>query len=160
MIHKGIYAGIGSRKTPVHILDQINLIAQNMAQQGYMLRSGGALGADTAFEIGCRSVNGAIQTYTAKDAETRNWLIQHAAKYHPNWGACSRTARLLHARNSAIMCGAGLGSTVDCVICWTPEGEVIGGTGQALRIAKAMRIPVFNLGDQTGVNLWGWLAGR
>ena len=31
------------------------------------------------------------------------------------------------------------------VVCWTPKGGIIGGTGQALRIAKRYDIPVLNL---------------
>ncbi len=37
---------------------------------------------------------------------------------------------------------------VDAVICWAPvdgAGNVEGGTGQAVRIARASGIPVFNL---------------
>jgi hypothetical protein len=32
------------------------------------------------------------------------------------------------------------------VICWTSRGLGGGGTGQAIRIAKAHKIPVFDLG--------------
>jgi hypothetical protein len=31
------------------------------------------------------------------------------------------------------------------VICWTPNGELKGGTAQAIKIAKNYGIPVFNL---------------
>jgi hypothetical protein len=34
---------------------------------------------------------------------------------------------------------------VEFVICWTSNGKDSGGTGQAIRIAKAFDIPVFNL---------------
>ena len=32
------------------------------------------------------------------------------------------------------------------ILCWTPDGLVTGGTGQALRLAKDYMIPVCNLG--------------
>jgi hypothetical protein len=37
-------------------------------------------------------------------------------------------------------------SPVDFIVCWTPYGEVTGGTGQALRIAKANEIAIYNFG--------------
>ena len=48
------YAGIGSRKTPVHILSKMRRVAERLEVRGYTLRSGGADGADTAFEEGCK----------------------------------------------------------------------------------------------------------
>ncbi len=46
------YAGIGSRKTPEEILVIMTHIAVRMRNLGWVLRSGCALGADTAFENG------------------------------------------------------------------------------------------------------------
>jgi hypothetical protein len=46
------YAGIGSRQTPDHVLAAITAVAKVLAERGYILRSGGAEGADTAFEKG------------------------------------------------------------------------------------------------------------
>jgi len=41
-----IYAGIGSRSTPVEIIDKMIAIGSYMAHQGHLLRSGAADGAD------------------------------------------------------------------------------------------------------------------
>ena len=46
------YAGIGSTKTPKHIQEIMTEIARLLEIQRYTLRSGGATGADTAFENG------------------------------------------------------------------------------------------------------------
>lgn len=46
------YAGIGSRQTPPAILEIMREIAVYMYERDYVLRSGGADGADTAFEGG------------------------------------------------------------------------------------------------------------
>lgn len=46
------YTGIGSRGTPSEILEIMTDIARFLAETGYTLRSGGASGADTAFESG------------------------------------------------------------------------------------------------------------
>jgi hypothetical protein len=50
--YRMIYAGIGSRETPQATLDLMNLIGFTLAQKGHSLRSGGAKGADSAFEAG------------------------------------------------------------------------------------------------------------
>jgi hypothetical protein len=46
------YAGIGSRQTPPDILAQMTRYAKRLQELGWVLRSGGAHGADTAFEHG------------------------------------------------------------------------------------------------------------
>ena len=35
------------------------------------------------------------------------------------------------------------------VVCWTPGGQLSGGTAQALRIATALNIPIINFGSAT-----------
>lgn len=162
MTYRGIYAGIGPRDdVPMHILDLMNMIAVTLAQRGYMLRSGRARGCDTAFEAGARSVGGPIDTFDAGDADKRAHWFTHARKYHMGWPHLNRDAQRLLARNSAVICGANLQNPVDAVITWTPNGIVgpTGGTGHALRIAHAHKIPVYNLGrDWEAADLWRWLG--
>lgn len=50
------YAGIGSRQTPDDILELMHRIGSTLAINGFTLRSGGAVGADTAFEQGAVSI--------------------------------------------------------------------------------------------------------
>jgi len=52
---KKYYAGIGSRKAPGYALQMARDIAVTLAKRGYILRSGGAAGMDTAFEEGVSS---------------------------------------------------------------------------------------------------------
>lgn len=134
------YAGIGSRKTPPDVLEQMTKIALNLNRYNYMLRSGGAIGADQAFEKGAGNSK---YIYTISDATDA--LLEHASKFHPAWNKCSEYAKRLHARNSAIILGLNLNNPVEFVICWTPSGISMGGTGQAIRIAFSHKIPVFNL---------------
>ena len=58
-----IYTGIGSRDTPIEILDSMYAMAQFMAAEGHLLRSGGARGSDVAFEKGCIAGDGAMEIY-------------------------------------------------------------------------------------------------
>ena len=53
----------GSRNTPQEVLDEMIKIGKELAESRYILRSGGAKGADTAFETGCDLVNGKKEIY-------------------------------------------------------------------------------------------------
>lgn len=46
------YAGVGARKTPQYILAFMTTVAKALTERGWVLRSGGADGADSAFEEG------------------------------------------------------------------------------------------------------------
>lgn len=161
------YAGVGSRDTPLHIAQQMGVIAMNLALRGLILRSGGAKkrynagpdvdSADLAFEQGCDMMRGkkVIRCITGSAH-----ALDHAARFHPNWGACDEHAQGLHARNSLIMCGDWLDDPARFVVCWTRNGAVTGGTGQGLRVAAALNIPVFNLAVTPPEALWSWLDGK
>ena len=69
-----------------------------------------------------------------------------ASEVHPAWDMCNEWARGMHSRNCHQILGYDLQSPVDAVICWTPDGAVVGGTATAIRIAMKYDIPVFNLG--------------
>lgn len=153
------YAGIGARVTPDYILHNMQMIAQCLAARGWTLSSGGARGADRAFEAGAK----AKEIYHKSDAETRLDWQHHASRYHPKWSKITPDAKLLHARNSAIVLGPNLNDPVQFVVCWTEDGEASGGTGQALRIAADSKwnIPIFNLRhDASGSELWQWVQNR
>lgn len=155
-----IYCGIGSRETPAPILDLMATIGYQAAQQGFLLRSGGAPGADTAFEKGADLADGLKEIYLpwngfqgrrADEKSTHVIMSQAAldlaAQHHPKWSACSDGARKLHARNCFQVLGPQLDRPSDFIICWTQGGLGGGGTGQALRLAKALNIPIYDLGD-------------
>lgn len=63
-----------------------------------------------------------------------------------HWSRCGYWARGMHSRNCHQILGYDLKSPVDCVICWTPEGKIQGGTATAIKLAMKYDIPVFNLG--------------
>lgn len=152
-----LYAGIGSRETPLSVLQQMQEWGNWFARMGLVLRSGHARGADQAFELGCDSAlpgHQAKQIFTADMSAPNPHWFEHAAQFHPAWSKCSPWAQALHARNSAIMLGAQLNDPVKFVLCWTKDGKASGGTGQALRIADRCGIPVFNFQsdpDMTGL---------
>ena len=137
------YAGIGSRSTPQDIKDVMYQYALTKAALGHTLRSGGAQGADSAFEIGCLENNGPYEIFLARDATPE--AIQLASEIHPFWSSCKPYVQRLHGRNEMIIAGESLQDPVDIVVCWTPDGEASGGTGQAIRRADLLNIPVANL---------------
>jgi len=149
------YAGIGARNTPELVLGQMFKIASVMTKTfNFTLRSGGAGGADTAFEKGCDSANGLKNIYLPWDGfngrgesftQVNTAAMEIAAIHHPNWNACSQAARKLHARNAFQILGSDLKTPAELVICYTAEGKITGGTGQALRMAKFYKVPVVNL---------------
>ena len=137
-----IYTGIGARKTPKHDLSFITRLAARLAANHWALRSGGAAGADSAFAAGVGS--GLKCIYRPEDATPE--ALSMAERFHPAWHKCSPVARLLHARNCFQILGRDLATPTLMVICWTKGGAGHGGTGQAIRIARASNIPVFDLG--------------
>ncbi|PZR90892.1 MAG: hypothetical protein DI537_17555 [Stutzerimonas stutzeri] len=77
------------------------------------------------------------------DIAGRSLLI--ARHFHPAWDRCSQGAKKLHMRNVPQVLGQTLSSPARFVLCWTKDGGATGGTGQAIRIADAIGIPVLNL---------------
>lgn len=65
--------------------------------------------------------------------------------FHPAWDRCKPAAKFLHMRNVPQVVGINLDTASDMIICWTPQGKRTGGTGQALRIAEYLNIPIFDL---------------
>ena len=138
------YAGIGSRQTPDDILNLMFVISSVLCSMGVCLRSGAALGADKAFELGV-SNNALKDIYGPSDATSESFDL--SSRYHGGWDRLDSGVKRLHARNAQILLGRDLTVPVGFVICWTPGGVAVGGTGQALRIAVDYQIPVYNLAN-------------
>jgi len=137
----GPYAGIGSRQTPLPVMDLMTEMARLLDARGFTLRSGGAIGADTAFERGATKK----EIYLAEQAISPE-AFALAEIYHPAWHRCDQWARRLHARNCYQVLGRDLRTPARFVLCWTQGGTGRGGTGQAIRIARAHGVPVFDMG--------------
>jgi hypothetical protein len=155
------YAGIGSRDTPPGILHLMEEVAFYKAMDGWFLNSGGAKGADSAFERGVLRANYYADIYCFKDYTPAprvlhfnsesfpnfEQALELASSFHPAWDRCSDYAKKLHARNAYIILSNSLENPVDVVYCWTPGGGIVGGTGQALRMARHYEIEVFNFAN-------------
>jgi hypothetical protein len=149
------WTGIGSRRTPLVFAKLMRSVARELEKLGFVLRSGGAARADTWWEEGVRSSDNTQiflphrgwRGHSSPLYEISGTALDHAARYHPNWHGLSAFERRLMARNSYQVLGLDLVTPSRFVGCWTPGGEIEGGTGQALRIAAdpMWSIPVFNL---------------
>jgi len=156
------YAGIGSRTVPPHIITQIEEFAKSAAEQGWLLRSGGADGCDLAFERGAVQGKGQMEIFLPWKGFNNNPSLlykksdkaeQIAQQFHPKWTMLERAVRNLHSRNVHQILGINCDDPVDFVVCYTADGCEdgnkttinTGGTGQALRIATYYKIPIYNL---------------
>lgn len=172
------YTGIGSQETPEPVLEQMSALAAFLARAGFTLRSGGAEGADTAFEQGARSVDGArMQIYLPWRGFNGNSsplytverrALEVARRVHPAWHRLSPAARKLHGRNCYQVLGLSLDTPSRVLVCWTSDGcesartrsAKTGGTGTAIELAERHGVPVFNLGKAgRGAALREWLQG-
>lgn len=159
------YAGVGSRSTPDEILEDMATISLGLGNKGWTLRSGGAKGADAAFDWGAGLSSGRREIYLP----VPNWRGRSGPHYHTPpklafaaarkawapyaertgvspWKALKPFTKKLMARNVCQICGPKLDRPVEFVVLWTPDGACkgenttpdTGGTGMAIRIASKM----------------------
>lgn len=156
-----IYTGVGSRETPEPIIALIYQISKKLDKMGFLLRSGGANGADSAFEqfstrkeifLPWDGFNG-----RQHDGESYfdylqcpGWSVAKASVdvFHPSPENLSKSGRSLMARNALQILGGDCKTLTNVVICWTKNGKEVGGTSQAIRIARHKNVPILNLGDK------------
>jgi hypothetical protein len=163
-----IYAGIGSRKTPIEAQIMMTEIAKHLGPSGWKLRSGHADSADKAFEKGAvissspREIhlpwggyNNQIDdnvNYFVPDPRIPN-LLEVTARNHPIWDKLGLPIKNLMVRNTTIVCGLDMQTPVQFIAAWTKDGREEGGTSHAMRVARdpyvvelvGHPIPVFNL---------------
>lgn len=137
------YTGIGSRSTPEPICQKMTIIAKLYREYGFVLRSGAAQGADTAFEIGARDKSQIFIPWgsfsdnprhivPSQKIKDRCW--EYVQQYHPAPDKLTRGPRALHERNICQVLGLNLDSPSTFVVYWAPEknGKVEGGTATAI----------------------------
>jgi len=165
------YTGVGARVTPGRILEKFergNMMSTlvkwgcKLASAGFTLRSGGAEGADTAFEHGCNLIHGNKEIYLPwKGFNNSNSPLYYIPPeafeiagdvYGATWKFQKQAVKKFMARNMMQVMGIGLDEPSEFLLCWTPDGctthmartRETGGTGQAIAYASELNIPVFN----------------
>lgn len=163
------YAGIGSRRAPATILKLMRDIGYKLFSKTYVLRTGDAAGSDAAFAA--RVGDPWKKVYKSSHVGQR--ALSTIEWFHPAPHKLKPLGRLLIARDLYQITGKEfvndfgdvIGSqkhdllTMDrsylsqFVVCWTRDGAhtaemtsiETGGTGQAIRIADYLSVPVWNL---------------
>lgn len=170
-----VYTGIGSRETPIDVLELMEAIAYHLSKKKWVVRTGGAPGADDAFAQGARehgadaaelylpfeNFNGwKWDTFSVARKEPQPEAYAIAEKYHPAWYRLGKNGRAFHARNVHQVLGFDVTEPelTSFVLCWTKNGRKVGGTAQALRIAEDYKIPIYNLGHESTLALFGALV--
>lgn len=169
------YTGVGSRSTPPHMCVLMADIGHKLFTHGWTLRSGGAEGADQAFEThvldpGKRQIFIPWNGFNRYGRSLHDPEIVHhpgaipledfsggvrlkaaglMAAVHPAVNRLSVAAKKLHTRNVFQVLGSDLSTPSRFLICWTPNGELVGGTRTAIVLAQRAGIPVFNLANES-----------
>jgi len=158
MNRKAYYTGVGSRETPAIVKAFMSVVASMLETSGYILRSGGADGADNAFESGVTVVaNKEIWVPWLGFNKSKSLLLPSddaytlASTIHPVWNQLKPGAKSLHARNCHQVMGKDLNTPSRFVLCWTENAEVKGGTATAIKLALNNNIPVLNFGKWNSV---------
>jgi len=148
-----IYTGVGSRRCFPSAKSSIVRLASVLYELGWTVRSGKAPGIDTIFETHAHEKK---EIYLPDPSLYPNWLAatKIAKQFHPKWSALNIHQQNLMIRNTYEVLGEDLLSPSKFLLCWTADGcskheartIETGGTGQAISIASAYRVPVFNLG--------------
>lgn len=163
------YTGIGSRDTPREICQRMTSLAKELNRLGFTLRSGGASGADTAFEEGAgdekkiflpwKGFNGNSSKFYEVGIDAL-WLAakvynkKTVARPHPgDLNTMKQSVQKLMGRNCYQVLDLSLEKPSDFLLCWTNDGaETLmertrdtGGTGQAIALASISKVRVFNM---------------
>jgi hypothetical protein len=159
------YTGIGSRKTPENVLKLMQAIGYRLGSLGIQLRSGGAEGADSAFEAGARRAirehpgsvpliflpypgfRGKSGITFAPNSQIQKEATRIIKDTHPAWDRCSDFAKKAHTRNAFQVLGGDLRTPSQFLVFFAEvcQGQIQGGTKTAVVLAQKFQIPCFNL---------------
>ena len=154
------YAGIGSRDITSKEEKLILKIADQLSKK-FICYSGNAPGSDQAFQNGSNSKCVIFLPWTTFESDKYDFLkaldvfdvgknrtgLDSISKYHPNPNL-KYGVRMLMSRNYFQINGYQKYPRVSFIVCCASEdneGNVLGGTGFACRIAKDLNIPIINV---------------
>lgn len=176
------YTGVGSRNITDDEWNLMESVAKWLSNQGYILRSGKAEGADSAFENGVflsdspdnkeiyipwkdfkgNKIPG--ETIALMRPTTVNFALslQEVKEIHPAFDRLSQGAIKLHQRNIHQVLGRNLEepSPSNFLLACSDSDknrDAKGGTATAWKLAKKYNVPCFNLRDKTKQELFQFL---
>jgi hypothetical protein len=157
------FAGIGTRGATAREIGTIIEVCASLSALGGWCYSGNADGCDIACQTGAGKQSTAwipwprfnFQVYDAEalcgdvvDAGEGKRGRKYAEEAFPNLASAKQGVQKIMTRNAYQVIGDKSHPRVAFVLCCAdpdPVRIVAGGTGQAVRIATALKIPVFNL---------------
>lgn len=158
---KKYYTGIGSRRgVPDDILQLMTDTAKYLRKQGYDLRSGDAISSDQAFSIGATDSDGIchgdIYVPKLKKDCPHGILLTDLEQFKVIAEQCcdhfnrikKGYSRDCHLRNIPQCIGADVKNPIKSkfMLCWTPNGEKVGGSATTINCCEFYDIPYFNYG--------------
>lgn len=151
------YCATGNMEIGMKVKNILVEIGRVLALNGYTLRSGGAPGAESAFEEGCDSVGGKKEIYlpfegynnkttgVVTDMTNEEEAIKIAQRYYLLWFKLSNKVKQMLTRYSWAVLGRNLDDPVDFVIAYIREDGKT--TEQVVRVANGSNITVYNIGS-------------
>jgi hypothetical protein len=139
----------------VFVCNIMTAVAEFLESEGYTLRSGGADGADAAFEIGATTLKDIYlpwKGFNKNDStlyEVGDDAITLMRTIHPTPDKLRDSVARLHGRNCYQVLGFDLATPSDFLLCWTTAAVRTGGTRTAIVLAERNKIPVLNFGKYT-----------
>lgn len=154
------YAGVGSRSITEKEAICIEKIANKLSKK-FVLFSGNAPGADQSFQIGSNGNCVLFLPWAGFEEQNFDFLkvldvfdlgksgegMESVGKFHPNKNL-TYGQKLMMSRNYHQIMGYKKYTKVSFVVFCANEdekGNVDGGTGQAIRIARSQNIPTINI---------------
>lgn len=193
-MHKGYIAVIGTRELPEEAWCTVTNFVTLLCSYGYSIRTGAAPGTDNAAMFAADAgqivlclprpkfeedeiarlerIKGPVEKIVYQPMIHTDWT-ESVQRYHPAAGRLTRGSIALHARN----CGIVAPSRVTVAF---PEKVGSGGTGQGIRVARGLGVPVIEcplvggrkwnlvslvsetfglLGETEGFNAWSAATG-
>ena len=155
------YVGTGNRDAPESVLKQMHELANQLSQFGYILRSGGLDGPDLAFEAGSKDTELHLPWKDFNQRKAYSYFNSQENKvlakmFQPTFDGLKPAIQAFLCKNVRCIMGKDLKSPVRFMVLWSNDGaehskDIVQATGQMthlIKIASAMKIPVFNLGRQ------------
>ena len=170
-----IITGVGNCRITEEGIRRIKEVSEYFNKLGYTLRSGGAEGADSAFEsvFDKKEIYLPWKNFNNNDSQyynLSNEVYALAATVHPYFYRMRFGAKKLHSRNCYQVLGYNLDRPSDVLVCWTRDGayneesssvEHTGGTRTAIVLADRYKVPIYNLNIDTHYDsLLKWLRSQ
>lgn len=151
---------VGTTKPGDYWSNFMQKLSAGFARRGVVGRTGGAVGVDGACMRGYGLVNPELlkvyvpwKTYVGDEIPEGCEKVVYSRWEHPEWEksvsiyhpapkSLGKGAVNLHARNYGLVCD---GVPADAVVALPRSLSDWGGTGQAMRIAQKLGIPLYNL---------------